>query len=175
MNIVQQTPTKLTIKHFPVFMWGYLGVVYGAFILSGVPIFVRTLSTFQVSSLNCQRVESTHQGNCQLIRSDLFKSQVREISLNTLNEAKFKSRTITWGRPDKRVRKTEREVVILTKTGEAIILPSGSEVHASEINAFIRNPNQKSLQGKKVDHWFINEFFGNLIANFFFVRVGLIF
>lgn len=170
MKIVEQTPTKLIIKDFPVLLWLCVGPFMGV----SATILVVLLFTMSVLTLTCKRVEPT-QGTCQLLKSGLFESQVREIPLNTLKQAEFKRYRRENVGPKSQTQ-TDEEVVLLTKTGEKIVLftdsYSGRDIsslqseRASIINAFLKNPNQKSL---KLNDYPVGQLFGSFLGSFVFI------
>lgn len=97
-----------------------------------------------------------------------------------MKQAEVKSYTVTTrrstklGNSSKQRNETYYEVVLVTKTGEKIVVPYGRSDDASRINSFLGNPNQKSLQETAV--YDLNALIGNLIvgliASLLFLFVG---
>lgn len=130
-------------------------------LLSSLPLIIVGLFLVQISpntTLICQRIE-TKQGNCQLTVSKLWGSSSQEISLDDLQGAKVVQKK----------RKGNRQLVVLTKTGE---IPLGNATRegdqysiANQINFFVKNTDIKSLNVGRDDRWFGGIFGGIFVVS----------
>ena len=137
MVFVRQTPRKLTVWDFSSGFWRVtLGFgIMGAFLI---------ISSFAVTTLTCQRW-SPIEGSCKLADLNLPWVNVKEIPLNTLQRAEFRTK-LGSGRGISYIYK----IVLLTQTGEIEIAVSSykgeKENITDKINNFIKNPDQSFLQ-----------------------------
>ena len=143
MVFERQTPSKLTIWDVSysfwviVFCFGLMGAYYIS-------------SSFSVTTITCHRWLQ-NQGNCTLFEFTFPFVQMRNIPINTLKGAYFKSNFSG--------RSLSYKIVLLTQSGEIYIAnsshPGEKEYIAPQIDSFIRNSNSTVLnvrqKGQLVD------------------------
>lgn len=145
MQVVQQSPSQLTIRLRPVLFW-----VFGSiFTVAGV----FTIFSGKVTTFTCHRTELP-QRSCRLFTSGLLGSKVKEIPVNTLQGAKDE----------------DDEVVLLTNSGE-VPFNSGSSSDASRINQFVRTLKQKTLTVQQDNRLLLYLFGGVFTASGLFILV----
>lgn len=166
MEILQKTPTQLTLGFRPWHLW-----IYGGLSLVGglVMAFVIVFPISKTNTFTCVRSQPSG-GNCQLVSSTLLQSHVKTIPLKELQGARFNKVNNSNGNPEPRV-------VLLTSQGE-VPFPFIRSYHptaqhtqlkwmASEINSFVKKPDEQSLtveEGDLKTGWVICAFFGlNLV------------
>jgi hypothetical protein len=142
MAILEHTPTKLIIQFRPWYVWAISPIL--AILLIPQAIFLAP--SLQNISLNCQRVRK-NDGICQIITSDFITSQPQTISLADIKGAKVNVKEDGEKKP--------LNVVLITKNSEIPILyaPISSGKYedqelyyvATNINQFIKNPEEKTL------------------------------
>ncbi|MEQ9669059.1 hypothetical protein [Coleofasciculus sp. G2-EDA-02] len=156
MDIVEYNRLKLTIRHRPLLLW-LLSSILAA-------VGVGVISFQRGSSLTCQRGAKT--GSCELVKSGLVGSEVRTIPLESLRDVSLDLNL-------KNDSNDSYRVVLLTGSEEIPFTSHYSadsnqqESIASEIDAFIMNKNQASLNIQQDDRWF-SYLFGSLL-----IGVGL--
>ncbi|MCP6761671.1 MAG: hypothetical protein NHB32_23665 [Fischerella sp. CENA71] len=116
------------------------------FIILGIIL----ISFAQSNKLTCTRTEK--QGSCKLVRSGFLWSEEKELPVNKLRGAKFYS-----PKNDE-----SSKVVINTSNSEVSFSSFTSYANenqqraiASQINNFVRNSEQPSLQVEQNDTWWI--------------------
>ena len=156
MDIVEYNRIKLTIRHRPLLLW-LLSSILAAVGLGVIG--------FQGgSALTCQRTGQT--GSCELVNSRLVGAEVRTIPLESLRDASIEIN------PRNESDDTYR-VVLITGSGAIPVTSDYSsdsnqqESIASQINTFIMNQYQVSLNVQQDDRWF-GYLFGSLL-----IGVGL--
>ncbi|MEG4092075.1 hypothetical protein [Microcoleus sp. Pol12B4] len=100
---------------------------------------------YHAATLSCQRLQAK-QGNCQIVRSNLLGSNIKEIELGSLQGAKvercgYKTR-----------------VVLLTSVGNVPFTANSTnwgtqDAVASEINFYVKNAKDRLLRLSQYDHW----------------------
>ncbi|MEG4086112.1 hypothetical protein [Microcoleus sp. POL10_C6] len=100
---------------------------------------------YHAASLSCQRLQSK-QGKCQIVRSNLLGSNIKEIELDSLRGAKvercgYKTR-----------------VVLLTSVGNVPFTANSTNwgtqnAVASDINFFVKNAKNRLLRLSQDDRW----------------------
>ncbi|MFP5273980.1 hypothetical protein [Coleofasciculus sp.] len=160
MDIVEYNRLKLTIRHQPLLLW-LLSCILAA-------VGVGVISFQSGSTLTCQRGAKT--GSCELVKSGLVGSEVRTIPLESLRDVSL----------DLNLKNDSNDtyrVVLLTGSEEIPFTSHYSadsnqqESIAFEINAFIINQNQASLNVQQDDRWFSYVFGSLLIGVGLFVAV----
>ena len=148
MTTVQKTSNKLTVKFFPWFIW----VMTGFSIVVILPILLSMLLQPISKSLTCKRIEA-QKINCQFQNSTSPFSSSQTVVVKDLQGAKFKKNAFGYFLTQK------QELILLTKNGEVSFLfhrsyhpqytASRMSQTAFKINAFVKNPNQQSLNLQK--------------------------
>ncbi|MEG4076236.1 hypothetical protein [Microcoleus sp. Pol14D6] len=100
---------------------------------------------YHAATLSCQRLQAK-QGNCQIVRSNLLGSNIKEIELASLQGAKvercgYKTR-----------------VVLLTSVGNVPFTANSTnwgtqDAVASDINFFVKNAKDRLLRLSQDDRW----------------------
>ena len=131
--------------------------------------FVIVFPISKTNTFTCVRSQPSG-GNCQLVSSTLLQSHVKTIPLKELQGARFNKVNNSNGNPEPRV-------VLLTSQGE-VPFPFIRSYHAtaqhtqlkwmaSEINSFVKKPDEQSLtveEGDLKTGWIICAFLGlNLV------------
>jgi hypothetical protein len=157
MVYVRKTPSQLTVWDFTL----ELPLLILICVIMGAACII---SSFSVTILTCQRQAPT-TGSCQLVDTNLLWHNQSTIPLDTLQGASvrsyFSGKTTTY------------RIILFTQTGEIPITNSISkgeqEDIAFQIDTFIKNSNQKSLEVS--DH--SNR--GNFFFGLFIWGCGLLF
>lgn len=158
MKVSKETQNKLKFKTISM-MWCITGAIFG--ICGGwYGVFLNAVVSTEINTANfsCQRTQLT-KGDCQLVNSNLWSSQRRNIKISALEKAKIRSTSSNYG--------MIHQVVIVTSSGEVSLsnYPNynykQAQIIKSSINSFINNPRQKSLQIELGYKWFI---FAGVIA-----------
>lgn len=144
MEILEQTPTRLSLRFRP---WGiWISGLF--FIFIGLPInLIFFLPLSKTNTFSCERIEK-NQGNCQLKTSFLLFYQIKNIDLDKLQRAKID--LIKNNSTEK------QRVILITTEGEQyfpILLTYHPNIKAfelkaiiAEINDFIKDKNQPYLK-----------------------------
>ena len=139
MKIIKQTATELRIQTQSIFDFWLPSCLFMALGLISL--------TFDchAATLSCQRLQAK-QGNCQIVRSNLLGSNIKEIQLTSLRGAKvqrcgYKSR-----------------VVLLTSVGNVPFTANSTnwetqDAVASDINFFVKNAKNRLLRLSQDDRW----------------------
>jgi len=140
MKIIKHTATELKIQTHSIFDLWLPSSLLMAFGLIGLTF------NYHAATLSCQRSQEK-QGNCQLVRSNLLGSNIKEIQLASLQGAKvercgYKSR-----------------VVLLTSVGDVPFTANSTnwgnkDAVASDINFFLKNAKHRLLRLSQDDGWF---------------------
>jgi len=139
MKIIQQTASELIIQTQSIFdFW------LPSCLLMAVGLISLTFD-YHAATLSCQRLQAK-QGNCQIVRSNLLGSSIKEIELASLRGAKvercgYKTR-----------------VVLLTSVGNVPFTANSTnwgtqDAVASDINFFVKNAKDRLLRLRQDDRW----------------------
>jgi len=139
VKIIQHTPTRLTLREYPLELWLNGGMLV---FLSLVLI----LFSAEVTTFTCQRLGPT-QGQCELATASLLNPARRVIELHELHGARLES-------PGPH---GSGQVVLLTTGGDVPLTRyqglSGSKSQAvDQINAFVSDPTAPALTVRE-DGW----------------------
>lgn len=139
MKIIKQTETELIIQTQSIFDFWLPSCLFLAFGLISLTF------DYHAATLICQRLQAK-QGNCQIVRSNLLGSNIKEIQLTSLRGAKvercgYKSR-----------------VVLLTSVGNVPFTANSpnwgnQDAVASEINFFVKNAKHRLLRLSQDERW----------------------
>ncbi|MEG4057519.1 MULTISPECIES: hypothetical protein [unclassified Microcoleus] len=139
MKIIKQTASELIIQTQSIFDFWLPSCLFIAFGLFGLAF------DYHKATLSCQRLQAK-QGNCQLVRSNLLGSNIKEIELASLQGAKvqrcgYKTR-----------------VVLLTSVGYVPFTANSTnwgsqDAVASDINFYVKNAKDRLLRLSQEDRW----------------------
>jgi hypothetical protein len=140
MKIVEQTSKKIQFRHLPIGKWtNSLLLSFGGTLLSCLCLYI----IFQPakSQLNCTRTQPSI-GICELEERALGVPQKRDITIDTLQEAKIYDSNVT--------NYSSYKIILVTRTEEIYLEASASREEtaqqlANRINNFIANQEEKSL------------------------------
>ncbi|MEM7579403.1 MAG: hypothetical protein AAF316_06005 [Cyanobacteria bacterium P01_A01_bin.80] len=159
-----QTSNKLTVKFLPWFTW----VMTGFYTVVILPMFITTFLQSVPRKLTCEKEKST-QINCQFQNSILPS---KPVMVEGLQGAKIQSKAYNTKKNQNKNRNRIpyeiQKIFLLTKKGEVLFLShktydpeySTPKILAweSQINAFVKNPNQQTLklQTNNIEpEWFV--------------------
>ncbi|MEG3986403.1 hypothetical protein QUA20_06755 [Microcoleus sp. Pol7_A1] len=139
MKIIKQTATELRIQTQSIFDFWLPSCLLMTLGL------ISLIFDYHGATLSCQRLQAK-QGNCQIVRSNLLGSNIKEIQLTSLRGAKvqrcgYKSR-----------------VVLLTSVGNVPFTANSTnwgnqDAVASDINFFVKNAKHRLLRLSQDDRW----------------------
>lgn len=139
MKIIKQTASELIIQTQSVFDFWFPSCLFMAVGLISLTF------DYHTASLSCQRLQAK-QGKCQIVRSNLLGSNIKEIELASLRGAKvercgYKTR-----------------VVLLTSVGNVPFTANSTnwgtqDAVASDINFFVKNAKNRLLRLSQDDRW----------------------
>lgn len=139
MKIIKQTASELIIQTKSIFDFWLPSCLFMAFGLISVTF------DYHATTLSCQRLQAK-QGNCQIVRSNLLGSNIKEIELASLRGAKvercgYKTR-----------------VVLLTSVGNVPFTANSTnwgtqDAVASDINFFVKNAKNRLLRLSQDERW----------------------
>ncbi|MEG4104798.1 hypothetical protein [Microcoleus sp. S13_C5] len=139
MKIIKETASELIIQTQSIFDFWFPSCLFIAFGLISV------IFDYHAATLSCQRVQAK-RGNCQIVRSNLLGSNIKEIELASLRGAKvqrcgYKTR-----------------VVLLTSVGNVPFTANSTnwgtqDAVASDINFYVKNAKNRLLRLSQDDHW----------------------
>ncbi|MEG4251586.1 hypothetical protein QUB37_10190 [Microcoleus sp. AT3-A2] len=139
MKIIKQTASELIIQTKSIFDFWLPSCLFMAVGLISVTF------DYHAATLSCQRLQAK-QGNCQLVRSNLLGSNIKEIELASLRGAKvercgYKTR-----------------VVLLTSIGNVPFTANSTnwgtqDAVASDINFYVKNAKDRLLRLSQEDRW----------------------
>ena len=139
MKIIKQTGTELIIQTKSIFDFWLPSCLFMALGLISVTF------DYHAATLSCQRLQAK-QGNCQIVRSNLLGSNIKEIELASLRGAKvercgYKTR-----------------VVLLTSVGNVPFTANSTnwgtqDAVASDINFFVKNAKNRLLRLSQDERW----------------------
>lgn len=139
MKIIRQTASELIIQTKSIFDFWLPSCLFMAVGLISVTF------DYHAATLSCQRLKAK-EGNCQIVRSNLLGSNIKEIELASLRGAKvercgYKTR-----------------VVLLTSVGNVPFTANSTnwgtqDAVASDINFFVKNAKNRLLRLSQDDRW----------------------
>src|SRR6476661_9536087 len=139
MKIIQQTASELIIQTQSIFDFWFPSCLFMIFGLISLTF------DYHAASLSCQRLQAK-QGKCQIVRSNLLGSNIKEIELASLRGAKvercgYKTR-----------------VVLLTSVGNVPFTANSpnwgtQDAVASDINFFVKNAKHRLLRLSQDERW----------------------
>src|SRR6476469_5714313 len=139
MKIIKQTASELIIQTQSIFDFWFPSCLFMIFGLISLTF------DYHAATLSCQRLQAK-QGNCQIVRSNLLGSNIKEIELASLRGAKvqrcgYKTR-----------------VVLLTSVGNVPFTANSTnwgtqDAVASDINFFVKNAKDRLLRLSPNDNW----------------------
>ncbi|MEG4987806.1 hypothetical protein QUB08_18805 [Microcoleus sp. BR0-C5] len=139
MKIIKQTASELIIQTQSIFDFWFPSCLFMTLGLISLTF------DYHAASLSCQRLQAK-QGKCQIVRSNLLGSNIKEIELASLRGAKvercgYKTR-----------------VVLLTSVGTVPFTANSTnwgtqDAVASDINFFVKNAKNRLLRLSQDDHW----------------------
>ncbi len=156
MAIVKHTDTQLRIRFIP----KLISMLFGFFILLLTPQLTKTLSPLtRAHILSCQRLTG-NEGNCKLLESEFFKTELRKIPLAQMRKAQIIKI------PVNNSESVYQQIVLLTQKGgvplhfihtdKSNLKTTELNVIALKINNFINDKKQNSLlvhQGTPFIDW----------------------
>lgn len=156
MAIVRHTDTRLKLRFVPKF----ISMLFGLCTLVLLPQFAKALSPLtKAHVLSCKRF-AANQGNCKLLGSEFFKTELRKIPLAQMRKAKIIKIPVS----DSQL--VYQQIVLLTEKGGVplhFIRTDESNLKMTELNAialrinnFINDKQQNSLivhQGTPFVDW----------------------
>ncbi|AFZ08452.1 hypothetical protein Osc7112_4124 [Oscillatoria nigro-viridis PCC 7112] len=139
MKIIKQTASELIIQTQSIFDFWFPSCLFMIFGLISLTF------DYHAASLSCQRLQAK-QGKCQIVRSNLLGSNIKEIELASLRGAKvercgYKTR-----------------VVLLTSVGNVPFTANSpnwgtQDAVASDINFFVKNAKNRLLRLSQDERW----------------------
>jgi hypothetical protein len=139
MKIIKQTASELIIQTQSIFDFWFPSCLFMIFGLISLTF------DYHAASLSCQRLQAK-QGKCQIVRSNLLGSNIKEIELASLRGAKvercgYKTR-----------------VVLLTSVGNVPFTANSTNwgtqnAVASDINFFVKNAKNRLLRLSQDERW----------------------
>ena len=156
MAIIKYTDTQLKLRFVP----KLISMLLGLFTLLLLPQFTKALSPLtKAHILSCERLTG-NQGNCKLLGSEFFKTELRKIPLAKLRKAQIIKV------PLNKDQLVYQQIVLLTqeggvplhfiRTNESNLKTTQLNAIALKINNFINDKRQKSLivhQGMPFIDW----------------------
>jgi hypothetical protein len=164
MAFIQETPNKLILIFRPWYIW----IVAGLSCLVWLPFVNVFASQFITTALSCQRVQPNSE-SCQLVTTNILLFNTKNIPIAQLQGARIDQQSISDSTGQL------QKLVLITKEGEIVFNSvktfrpniTSHELNniAEQINYFVQNPQETSLNITKGDSLIIKLFLGVAMIN----------